>query len=215
MLAVRHHDETCFLALEEFLDDDDTSRVAKRAGEHALGRVDCLVGAPGNDHALARGESVCLDDDRRALCPDHRRIKGRLGKGRVARRRDAVARQELLGKLLAAFEASRESSRAETGEARVRKGVDDTGYEWPFGTDDRQRHAFGTRECDEAGDIHRGDCDVPAPRLGRSARIAWRNENFGHARRLRELPCQRVLAATAADDEYFHRALSAGSAACR
>ena len=126
-----------------------------------------------------------------------------------------MTRQELLGKLLAAFEARREPSRAETGEARVRKGVDDAGYEWPLGTDDRQRHAFGTRKCDESRDFHRGDCDVPALRLGRGARIARRNQDFGHARRLCELPCQRVLAATAADDEYFHRALSAGSAACR
>ena len=73
VLAVRHDDEARFLAVEEFLDDDHAARVAEGAGEHGLGREDRLVGARGDDHALARGEAVGLDDDRRALRADRGR----------------------------------------------------------------------------------------------------------------------------------------------
>ena len=67
VLAVRDDDEARFLALEEFLDDDDAACVAEVAGEHAFGRADRLVGARGDDDALAGREAVGLHDDRRAL----------------------------------------------------------------------------------------------------------------------------------------------------
>ena len=90
--AVRHDDEARFLALEEFLDHDHAARVAESAREHALGRADGLFGAGGDDHALAGGEAVRLDDDRRALRADGGRVEGLARERGIARGRDAVAR---------------------------------------------------------------------------------------------------------------------------
>ena len=90
--AVGHDDEARFLALEELLDDDHAARLAEGAREHVLGRADRLRGARGDDHALAGGEPVGLDDDRRALCADRRRVEGLARERGIARRRDAVAR---------------------------------------------------------------------------------------------------------------------------
>jgi hypothetical protein len=68
MHAVGDDDEARFLALQALLDDDAVGRVADLALDHH--RVDCLrrFGNRLRDHdALAGGESVGLDDDRRAL----------------------------------------------------------------------------------------------------------------------------------------------------
>ena len=73
----------------------------------------------------------------------------------IARRRDAVAHQEFLGELLAAFEPCRELSRPEAWQARGREGIDDARDQRAFGSHDRQSRALGARERDEAGDIRR------------------------------------------------------------
>ena len=67
------------------------------------------------------------------------------------------------------------------------------------------------RESDQVGDL--GEGDVLHAVLGRGAAVAGRDEHLLHARALRELPRQRVLAPAGADDEEFH--LNAGSGACR
>ena len=58
------------------------------------------------------------------------------------------------------------------------------------------------RERDEVG--NRRERDVGQLRLARGAGVAGRDEHLGHARRLRELPRERMLAAAAADDENVH-----------
>ena len=179
------------------------------------GRAYRLVGACGDDHALARGESVRLDDDGRALRLDCGGIEGLAREGGVACRRDAVAHQELLGEPLAALEPGGEPARPEAGQSRGFKGVHDTRDQRTFRTDDREPGRFRARERDESGDIRRGHGRIAAFRLECRAGVARRDDHFGHARGLRELPGQRVLAAAAADDENLHRALNAGSGACR
>ena len=89
----------------------------------------------------------------------------------IARRRDAVAHQEFLGELLAAFEPRRELSRPEAGQARGREGIDDAGDQRAFGSHDREsrrprRAASATSPAISAADTvalrHFGSSAVPA-----------------------------------------------------
>ena len=69
VLAIRHHDEARFLALQEFLDDDLAAGIAELAAEHRLRGRDGFVGGVDDDHAFAGGEPARLDDERaRAAC---------------------------------------------------------------------------------------------------------------------------------------------------
>ena len=56
----------------------------------------------------------------------------------------------------------------------------------------------------QAFDVGGLDRHVAALRFGRGAGIARRDQHLGHARRLRQLPRQRVFAAAGTDDEEFH-----------
>ncbi len=69
--AVDHHDEARFLAREKVLDDDPRARRADEvAGKHRVDRRLRLGDRRRHDHALARGKTVGLDDDRRAALGD-------------------------------------------------------------------------------------------------------------------------------------------------
>jgi hypothetical protein len=59
---------------------------------------------------------------------------------------------------------------------------------------------------DQALHVFRSDADVAHARLERRAGIAGRDLDFRDARRLRDLPRERVLAAARTDDQYFHAA---------
>ena len=67
--AVDHRDEAGFLALEEFLDDDARRRPRRSWPANMSSRgLHGFVGGRADHHALAGGEAVGLDDERRALC---------------------------------------------------------------------------------------------------------------------------------------------------
>ena len=92
--------------------------------------------------------------------------------------------------------------RTEDLEPRGTKSVDDARGERRFRSDDRERDLVVARELDEIG--NRGQRDIGERRIARRAAIARRDEHARDARALRDLPRQRVLAATAADDEDVH-----------
>ena len=66
-LAVAQAEEARLLAIEEFLDHHLGAGSAEGAAESRLDRGQRLVDRHGDGHALAGGEAVGLDDDRRAL----------------------------------------------------------------------------------------------------------------------------------------------------
>ena len=84
MPAVGHHDEARFLAVEELLDDDARAGAPSvlPASIASIGVVR-FVERRGDDHALAGGEAVGLDDDRRAARVDVR-VRGRRASVNVA-----------------------------------------------------------------------------------------------------------------------------------
>jgi hypothetical protein len=92
--------------------------------------------------------------------------------------------------------------RAEDPEPGRAERVDDAGGERRLGTDDRQRDLLLVRERDQVGDVR--DRDVGKPGLARGAGVARRDEHLRHARRLRDLPSERVLATAATDDQDVH-----------
>ena len=117
-------------------------------------------------------------------------------------RRNRVARHEGLGIILGALEPRCRLRWPEDPEARRAERVDDALREGRFWTDDGQCDLLGLRQRDQIRD--RGDSNVGQPRLDRRAGVAGRDEDLSDARGLRDLPCQRVLTAAAADDEHVH-----------
>src|SRR5690606_542534 len=101
--AVAEAEEARFLAGQEFLHDDFGPRSAEGAAEAVVDRGERLVLRHRHRYALAGGEAVGLDDDRRALVADigFRGVGG--GESAEGGGRDIVARAEILGEALGAF----------------------------------------------------------------------------------------------------------------
>ncbi len=200
VLAVHHHDKARFLAVQEFLDHHARAGVAQFVvGEHGIdGRVRFFKRRC-HDHALAGRESVGLDDDGRAF-----RVQIRVGGGDVRerfvfRRRNGVALHERLREVLRAFELRGFLGRAENLQAARAEQVDDTRRERTFRADHGQRNLLFLGEIGERGRI--GDVDIEQTLVLSRAAVARRDINHLHARRLRELPCERMFATAGTDDE--------------
>jgi hypothetical protein len=123
--------------------------------------------------------------------------------------------QELLGEALAALEAGHGLFRAKTGQSRGFECVHDAGDQRSLRSDDGEADVFGPRQRDQACDAGCWHRDVPAAGFRSGARVAGRDQHLVHSRRLRELPCERVFAPAAADDEDLQAGLNAGNGACR
>ena len=125
--AIRHDDETGFLAIEKIFDDHTRTGSAHLvADQHHVDGVVCFLEISGNHHALAGGETVGLDDDRRTaffnilmrgLRPGERLMRGG---------RDLVARHELLGEILGTLQLCGSTSGAEYFETGSGEIINDT-----------------------------------------------------------------------------------------
>ncbi len=201
--AVDHRDEARFLARKKVLDDDARTRVAHRVFDQH--RVDGRIGFGArlrDDHALARGETIGLDDDGCAALGHIVVSRARVGESAIAGGRQPVARHERLGEILGALEPRCRARRAENRESRGTKGVDDAGRERRLRSDDRERDLPALREIDKLGNL--GQRDIGKRRFARRAAVARRDEHARDARALRNLPRERVLPAAAADHEDVH-----------
>ena len=133
-----------------------------------------------DDHALAGGQAVGLDDDRRALPAHPVGVEGLARERRIGRGGNAVALQEFLGEGLGAFELRGGLARPEAAQAGGGEGVDDADHQRAFGADDGEADLLGLGERHEAGDVLGGDVDVAHARLGGGAGVAGRDEHFGN-----------------------------------
>ena len=79
-----------------------------------------------------------------------------------------------------------------------------------FGADDRKVDLFAPRKGEQGRDVVGGDVDVGRVGLEPRAGVARRDEDLRHARRLRNLPGQRVFAAAGTDDQDFHEGMGDG-----
>ncbi len=178
VLAIDHDDEAGLLALEEILDHDPRSGIAEGVVlEHVTDRRFGLGFGHRHDHALARGQPVGLDHDRRALLPEVGQRGFDLAERLVVGGRNRVACQEVLGECLGALELRGALGRAEDGQPRCLERVDDAGDERRFRPDDRQIDGVVTREDDQRFAVQDIDGNVGQPRLPRGAGIARCHEN--------------------------------------
>ena len=144
-----------FLPVEPLFDDDlPPRRPAELLAHHdALdGRQRLLVGVA-DDDALARGQTVRLDDDR--IFARLHVVAGRVGMVEDAklRRRHVGVAHQLLGEHLARFELGGGLGRAEDLQACLLKRIDDAVRQRLFRADDGQADVFFLGELDQAIDV--------------------------------------------------------------
>ena len=196
--------------MQAFLDHHAVAGFAHAvAGEHGVdGGVRFLRGRR-DDHALAGGQPVGLDHDGRALRVDVGMRGGGIGEGAEGRGGNVVARHELLGEILRAFELGGGLGRAEYLQPGGAEGVDHAGRQRRFRADHGERDVrLAADEFNQRGNVRQWH--VVEPVLGRRAAVAGRDEDLRDAGGLRELPGQSVFASAGADDEKFHECVRGG-----
>ena len=123
---------------------------------------------------------------------------------------NAVPRQEILGERLAPFQPRGRGAGSEHAMPSGLERVHQTCHQRSFRTDHGDRHAFAFHQRQQAGDVAGGDIDIAASGFPRGAGVTRRDQHFAGARRLRQLPGKRMLAAAGTDDEDFHGLLHTG-----
>lgn len=194
-MAVDHDDEAGFLAVEELLDDHArTGFTESVAGEHVAHRVLGFLQGHGDDHALAGGQAVGLDHDRRAFFTQVGQGRLDLGEVLVVGGGDLVAGQEILGEGFRAFQLRRALGRAEAVQATAAEQVDHADDQRCLRADDGQVDVlFGeVGQLLQGGDV---DGDVLALGFNCGAGVARGDEDFLDAWVLGDFPGQGVLAA--------------------
>ncbi len=109
---------------------------------------------------------------------------------------------EILRVPLGAFEHRRLPRRAEVRDAGLGQRIRQSGNERAFRTHDHECDILFTAECDDRAVI--GGIKRHASCHLRDTGIAGRTIKSGQQRTFRQLPGQRVLAATGADQENIH-----------
>ncbi len=114
VLAVDHDDEAGFLTVQELFDHDAGTGIAEGiAGEHVAHGVFGFGQGHGDDHALAGGQAVGLDHDRRTLLTQIGQRRLHLGEVLVIGGGNRMTGQEVLGERLGAFQLGGRGGRTE------------------------------------------------------------------------------------------------------
>jgi len=209
--AIDQRDEAGFLAVEKLLDHHPRTGIAVGvAGQHVVQRRFGIGQRQRHHHALARRQTVGLDHDRRAVRAHMRQRRRQFVEHRVAAGGDAVPLQELLGECLAAFELRGGGAWSEHAQTGGAKPIDYTGDQRRLRADHGEIHRFALRQRQQRVEVGGRHRDIAAFGFAGGAGIARRHQHFAHARGLRELPGQRVFAATIADHQQFHRSIHCG-----
>ena len=155
-----------------------------------------------HDHALAGGEPVGLDHDRRALLAHVGRASFRIGESAIGARSEYRFAAEVLGEALGAFELCRRLARAERLDAGGREIVDDAGRERRLRADHDEIDRVGLQNSITAGMV--GDVERDAFGLAGDAGIARRAPQLGQQRGSGDLPRESVFAAAGTEQEDVH-----------
>ena len=206
VLAIDHDDEARLFTLQKLLDHHPGARVAKGiAGEHVAHRVFRLLQGHGDNHPLARRQTIGLDDDRGALLAQIGQRWLHLGEVLVLGGWDGVTGQEILGKGLGTFQLGSGSGRAKDGLTGCAEGIHHPFDQGGFRPDDGESDLLLFGKGQQPFDIGRLDGNVLDPRLKLGTCVARRYKNVAYQRGVLGLPGQGVFAATIANDQYFHR----------
>ena len=200
--AVAQGEERCFFAVEKFLDDEFGASRAKLAAKNHLDGGFRLGDAFRYHHALAGGEPVGLDDDRRAA--GARIGLGFVGvaKALVGGGRYAGGAAQILGEALGTLKLRRGAARPESLDACGLQVVHNAGAKRGFRPNDNEIDAVRPTKRDDRGVI--GQVERDAFRFLRDAGIAGGAEQTIRQRTGRHLPGERVLASTGAEKQNIH-----------
>ena len=182
----------------------NTQRVVQ---QHEVNRLMGLVQAHRHDHALASSQSVGLDDDGGADLLNMGVGQRSIAERGVGGSGDAVAPHEVFGEGLGALELRSSLGRSKDAKSPGTEQVDHASRQRALGSDHGQANLLLLSEICQRLDI--GEIDVDQTRVTRGTAIARRNIDLLDPWALRQLPGQRMLAATAADHQNLHSPISA------
>ena len=203
-LSVDQGEKARLLSGEEFLDHDLPAGIPETLlRKHLPSRRARLVVCLGDRDPLAGGEPVRLDHDGKRPALDEGFRRAQLGEPAIGRGRDAVARAQILGERLGAFQPRRRGGGAEGLDPGLLEAVDEAGHQRRLRTHDDEVDALLTGESEDAIEILRGDRH--AHRIGGDSGVSRRAEKHFHQRRGGDRPAQGMLASPAADHQHPHR----------
>ena len=206
--AIGQDEDARLLARHEFLKDKPGAGAAESAGQHRLRFVDSGVDIGGDHHALARRQTVRLDDIRRAEGVKKRACGDRIGHFAVHRGRHAETGHEILGETLGGFQLRALGARSEHVKPARAQSVGQPARQRRLGTDHDEVRLQLQRQIVQTLHIVRGHIKArPDPVHGRTA---GRAPDHFHEGALGDLPGQRMLAPARPDDEDVHEAHSDG-----
>ena len=192
-LAVGDREEGDLWPIEVLLDDDPLA---------ALGMGERLGAVGGDDHALAPGQPVVLDDVGRPEGVQRLLDLGGRGADVGPGGRHGRRSHDLLGEGLAALELGRLDGRAEAGDAPPAYGIRDPSDQRRLGPDHDEVDPERGRQVGDLGARHRVDRmklrELADPGIARSG------VHLADVRVLAERENQGVLPATSAYDEHLH-----------
>ena len=190
--AIGQREEAGLLAHQELLDHHFAARAAELAVEHLVERVLGFFVGFGDDHALARGEPVSLEHERRIEALERAPRLFERDAALVACGGNVRALAQLLGEALAAFELRGFARGTEGVDPRRAQRIGEPVDQRSFGADHHQGDRIVRAEGDYGivvAGIQRGAfgmlCDT---------RVARRRPQLVAPRRLRQFPRQCMFA---------------------
>src|SRR5690606_16929901 len=196
--AVAKAEEARLLAFQKLLDHDLGTGPGKAGGNRGFR----LRNAFCDRYALACGQPVCLDDDRRTPAADIGNRFFRIVEALVVGRRNGKAGAQVLGETLGALEPCRCGRWPEDTDTLCRERIGNAGYQRRLRSDNDEIDIVGTAEGGDGGVV--GHIERDALGLLRDPRVARRGKEPREHRRGRELPRQCVLTSAGADEENVH-----------
>ena len=192
-----------FLAVKEVLDNDlGTGGAEAMIDEDVFKRTLGGVLVHGHGHALAGGQTIGLDDDRRAMLVyvslSHVQVSERL----IFGGRNVVTVHELLGEVLGTLDLGGGLGRAERLDAGGGEIVHDAFDQRDFRAHEHPVIAIVLHEFDKCGVVRLAQLRGVDAVL-EHARVAGSHGDFVNARCLEQRVGNGMLTRTGADDQYF------------
>ena len=178
-------------------------RQHRAAGQGGASETQQGVAVIGDQHALALCQSIHLEHRRTAAGAQVESQLRLVVQFRRLGRRDVVAEQERLAERLAALQTRLGGGRPHYRQTGRAQAVGDAGRQRVVGADHRQIDGIAPRRHAERGAVVSRHLRQVAAHLG-GAGVPGRGPHRLHASSRRELPRQRVFAATAANYQDAH-----------
>ena len=200
--AVAQRKAADFFAGEEFFDHHPRPGRTEATREAGTNGVFSLGSGLGDDHTLARRQTIGLDNHRQIKA--RQRAQGVFGVVAVDRcsGRDAVVLGEAFDESLGAFELGSSGRRANHGDPLPAQIVGQTRDQRCFRANHHQIDPVFPAACSDGGVVVQRQRQVLRQRL--RPRIARGDEHFSELRRGSDGVGQRVFTAATADDQHLH-----------